>query len=105
MIEAQKDAKKLVDKGFVYSFDMLGESALIDADAKKYLASYRKAIQSIGDADKGQVSNTISIKLSALHPRYEVANIDRVMDELCVRVIELIKLARSLDVAVTIDAE
>ncbi|MDA7745924.1 bifunctional proline dehydrogenase/L-glutamate gamma-semialdehyde dehydrogenase PutA [Psychromonas sp.] len=107
--EAQKNAKRFTDKGFSYSFDMLGESALTSADAKKYLNAYLSAIESIGKKalNQNELPNaaTVSIKLSALHPRYEVANKQRVMTEMFETVLVLIKRARELNVGLTIDAE
>lgn len=111
--EAMKNSKNIRDKGFSYSFDMLGESALTASDAKKYFKSYYDAIQSVADSHLLQKDNntaratnpTISIKLSALHPRYEVANESRVLAEMYDALLILIKHARSLNVAITIDAE
>ena len=102
---AQKNARKFSDKGFLYSFDMLGESALTMGDANKYQASYLNAIEEIGSNSSQNKKTTISIKLSALHPRYEVANKARVLDEMFVSVSTLIKRGRELGVAITIDAE
>ncbi len=92
-----------------YSYDMLGEGARTDADALKYLASYRQAIQAIAqDADAtgvGEKNAGISIKLSALHPRYEDAQIERVLSELVPRVWELCERAARANISLTIDAE
>ncbi|HAD38799.1 MAG TPA: trifunctional transcriptional regulator/proline dehydrogenase/L-glutamate gamma-semialdehyde dehydrogenase, partial [Plesiomonas shigelloides] len=71
--EALANARKLEEKGFRYSYDMLGEAALTGADADRYLQSYQQAIHSIGKASNGRgiyEGPGISIKLSALHPRY-----------------------------------
>lgn len=107
--EAQKNGKAFTDQGCSYSFDMLGESALTAADASKYFESYLAAIESVGKSDlsKGNKKNaaTVSIKLSALHPRYEVANKDRVLSEMFDAVLLLIKRAREVGVGLTIDAE
>ena len=107
--EAQKNAKGFSDKGFSYSFDMLGESALTMADAKKYFNEYLAAIESIGKKilNKNDLTNaaTVSIKLSALHPRYEVINKQRVLTEMFDTVVLLIDRARELNVGLTIDAE
>jgi RHH-type proline utilization regulon transcriptional repressor/proline dehydrogenase/delta 1-pyrroline-5-carboxylate dehydrogenase len=85
---------------------MLGEAALTSADAQKYLDSYSQAIDSVGkDTYSKGHRPTISIKLSALHPRYEVGNEERVMTELFASVKGLIKQARALNVGITIDAE
>jgi len=108
MQEALKRGRNYRDKGYTYSFDMLGEAALTSADADKYFTDYMNAVASVGaDSYKGSNSSrpTISIKLSALHPRYEVGQKHRVMEELYARVMELIRKARSLDVGITIDAE
>jgi len=107
--EAQKNAKGFNDKGISYSFDMLGESALTATDAKKYFTAYLSAIESIGakllnKQDLGTAA-TVSIKLSALHPRYEVINKQRVLTEMFDTVVLLIEKARSLNVGLTIDAE
>ncbi|TEW55175.1 bifunctional proline dehydrogenase/L-glutamate gamma-semialdehyde dehydrogenase PutA [Psychromonas sp. RZ22] len=107
--EAQKNAKRFNDKGFSYSFDMLGESALTATDAKKYFNAYMLAIESIGKKQLNQLDKsnaaTVSIKLSALHPRYEVANKQRVHTEMLASVLALIGRARELNVGLTIDAE
>ncbi len=99
-------------QGFRYSFDMLGEAATTDADARRYLADYEHAIRAI--AAHNQSSGTtrgpydaagISIKLSALHPRYARAQQERVRDELLPRLAGLASLARRLEVGLNIDAE
>lgn len=92
-----------------YSFDMLGESALTFADAERYFASYMAAIETIGSARQpGQSlfdSNGISVKLSALHPRYEVNQRDAVLAELSPKVLALAKAASKANINMTIDAE
>ena len=92
-----------------FSYDMLGEGARTDADAKKYLASYANAIQSIAaTADKKgacEHNDGISIKLSALHPRYEDAQVQRVLAELVPRVWGLCVQAAQANINLTIDAE
>ncbi len=105
--EAQKNAQPQLERGYDYSFDMLGEAALTTVDAEKYYRDYLNAIESIGNNNKNKdlATSSISIKLSALHPRYEVANEDRVMTELYGTLIRLSTRARELDVAITIDAE
>lgn len=105
--EAQKNSQSSIEKGYDFSFDMLGEAALTTADAIKYRQDYLSAIEAIGSQrkhDQGQ-RTSISVKLSALHPRYEVANEKRVMSELYETLEMLIIRARALDVAITIDAE
>ncbi len=106
--EALANARKLEDKGFRYSYDMLGEAALTAADAQAYMVSYQQAIHAIGKASNGRgiyEGPGISIKLSALHPRYSRAQYDRVMDELYPRLKSLTLLARQYDVGINIDAE
>ncbi|WP_263146773.1 bifunctional proline dehydrogenase/L-glutamate gamma-semialdehyde dehydrogenase PutA [Pseudomonas sp. RIT-PI-AD] len=105
--EALKNGRPCREQGYTYSFDMLGEAALTQADAEKYMADYRQAIDTVGK--EPQVGPgprpSISIKLSALHPRYEVAQRERVLSELFANVRELASRARALDVGITIDAE
>jgi len=91
-----------------FSFDMLGEGARTDHDARRYHAAYEAAIQAISQATTGHgpaERDGISIKLSALHPRYEDAQLDRVIAELLPRVQALIDLAARADINLTIDAE
>ncbi|MFT5208290.1 MAG: RHH-type proline utilization regulon transcriptional repressor/proline dehydrogenase [Flavobacterium sp.] len=101
-------AKKQEAKGYRYSYDMLGEGARTMADADAYLASYLNAIKEIGEA-AGAVgpikSPGISVKLSALHPRYEVAHKQRVMNELVPRLKTLALSASQYDIGLTVDAE
>ncbi|EDK29576.1 fused proline dehydrogenase/pyrroline-5-carboxylate dehydrogenase [Vibrionales bacterium SWAT-3] len=107
--EAQKNGKSMRDKGFTYSYDMLGEAALTTADANKYFKDYLMAIEAVGRdtyvSSKSSPAPSVSIKLSALHPRYEVANEDRVLTELCDTLEQLLRRAIELNVAITIDAE
>jgi RHH-type proline utilization regulon transcriptional repressor/proline dehydrogenase/delta 1-pyrroline-5-carboxylate dehydrogenase len=107
MDEAASAKRKV--KQLRYSYDMLGEGARTDADALKYLASYQNAIESIathasttGDCEG---NDGISIKLSALHPRYEDAQMVRVMAELVPRVWGLCEQAAKANINLTIDAE
>ncbi len=106
--EALKNSEDKRKQGYTHSYDMLGEAALTQRDAEKYFQDYSHAISELGaqQYDESQAPRpTISIKLSALHPRYEVANEDRVMSELYATVIKLIEQARSLNVGISIDAE
>ena len=106
--EALNNAQDMEAKGFRYSYDMLGEAALTSGDARRYLASYEQAIHSIGMASRGRgiyEGPGISIKLSALHPRYSRAQYDRVMDELYPTLLSLTELARRYDIGINIDAE
>jgi RHH-type proline utilization regulon transcriptional repressor/proline dehydrogenase/delta 1-pyrroline-5-carboxylate dehydrogenase len=95
--------------GYRHSYDMLGEAARTAADAARYLVSYRHAIAAIGAA-AGQAGGLVSrpnlsVKLSALHPRYEFAQADRVGRELGPRLLELAVAARAAGIGLTIDAE
>ncbi|MFN3376188.1 MAG: trifunctional transcriptional regulator/proline dehydrogenase/L-glutamate gamma-semialdehyde dehydrogenase [Burkholderiaceae bacterium] len=106
--EALVNARRLEAQGFRYSYDMLGEAALTAADADRYMAAYEEAIHAIGKASAGRgiyEGPGISIKLSALHPRYSRAQIDRVMGELAPRVLRLAELAQRYDIGLNIDAE
>ena len=106
--EAVKRAKELEDKGFRYSYDMLGEAATTAADADRYNTDYVNAIHAIGKAAAGKgiyEGPGISIKLSALHPRYSRAQAGRVMSELLPRVKALAVLAKDYDIGLNIDAE
>ena len=106
--EALRRGASMQDKGYTYSYDMLGEAALTSKDATTYFHAYCDAIRALSEHAKS--TNTaenpgISIKLSALHPRYEVGQAQRVMDELVPRVRELALLARNANMGLNIDAE
>nr|MDP2190152.1 proline dehydrogenase family protein [Rhodoferax sp.] len=107
MKEADRSRKDI--PGLRFSYDMLGEGARTGADALHYLASYEAAIQSIagraGVERACEQNDGISIKLSALHPRYEDAQHGRVMAELVPRVWGLCELAARANINLTIDAE
>ncbi|MEM9426792.1 MAG: bifunctional proline dehydrogenase/L-glutamate gamma-semialdehyde dehydrogenase PutA [Pseudomonadota bacterium] len=105
---ALEEARELEAEGYTYSFDMLGEAARTQADADRYAADYADAITAIGRAAQHDtiVDNPgISIKLSALHPRYEVLQETRVMAELVPVVTRLTRQARDAGIALHIDAE
>ncbi|TXI20747.1 MAG: trifunctional transcriptional regulator/proline dehydrogenase/L-glutamate gamma-semialdehyde dehydrogenase, partial [Ottowia sp.] len=106
--EALANSRKYEAQGFRYSYDMLGEAAATEADAQRYLRDYEQAIHAIGAASAGRgifEGPGISIKLSALHPRYSRAQYDRVMGELLPRVLHLAELAKQYDIGMNIDAE
>ncbi len=106
--EALERARELQAKGFRYSYDMLGEAALTAEDAQRYMQSYVDAIDAIGKASNGSgiyEGPGISIKLSALHPRYSRAQLQRVMSELLPRVLQLCEQAKSYQIGINIDAE
>jgi RHH-type proline utilization regulon transcriptional repressor/proline dehydrogenase/delta 1-pyrroline-5-carboxylate dehydrogenase len=101
--EAIARMKKRENKGFTASFDMLGEAARTFPDAERYHQSYEDAIRAVGKAPGA--GHSISVKLSALHPRYEVAQYDRCVPSLIEQVEALATLAAKLDIPFTIDAE
>src|SRR6266404_6067541 len=91
-----------------YSFDMLGEGARTASDAERYFNSYASAIEAIGGtADDRPLPDRpgISVKLSALHPRFEAVSRERVMSELVPRLIDLARRAKAYDLNFTVDAE
>ncbi len=93
---------------FRYSFDMLGEGARTAADAERYFQAYADAIEAIGKRAGNAplpARPGISVKLSALHPRYEAVSRERVFAELTPRVLELARMAKSHDLNFTVDAE
>jgi RHH-type proline utilization regulon transcriptional repressor/proline dehydrogenase/delta 1-pyrroline-5-carboxylate dehydrogenase len=95
-------------EGYRHSFDMLGEGARADADAVRYFEAYSAAIKAVGaaSAGRGVVDGPgISVKLSALHPRYELAQHERVLDQLYLRLRDLAAQAKAVDIGFTIDAE
>lgn len=108
-IEAALDrARTREAQGYSYSYDMLGEAAMTAADAARYETAYADAIAAIARAcDKPDVAQNpgISIKLSALHPRYEVAQEARVMEELVPVVLRLAQAAKAAGMGMNIDAE
>ena len=94
-------------KGYRHSFDMLGEGARTARDAERYFESYANAIAAIGASAEGSLPDRpgISIKLSALHPRYVARQRERVLAELAPRLIELAVAAKAHDLNLTVDAE
>ena len=107
--EAIINSQAWQNKGYTYSFDMLGEAAMSTEGADHYFNRYLKAIELIGNY---KTSNTrtfsrpsVSIKLSALHPRFEMAQHQSVMSELYQRVLVLAKAARDKNIGLSIDAE
>ncbi len=92
-----------------FSYDMLGEAAVCAADAERYFQAYAGAIEAVGcesgNAGASAKAPGISIKLSALHPRFELSQRDRLLDELAPRVRELAVLAKQAGLGMTIDAE
>lgn len=106
--EALKHSREDRNKRYRYSFDMLGEAALTASDAERYFADYYHAITTLGEqiGTDGLFDRPgISVKLSALHPRYEYAKRQRVLDELSPRLLELALAAKAANISMTIDAE
>lgn len=106
--EALKRAGRKESAGFTYSYDMLGEAAMTLVDADHYYHEYEAAIHAIGKASRARgvyAGPGISIKLSALHPRYVRAQAGRVISELLPRVRALALLAKRYDIGLNIDAE
>ncbi len=106
--KAVKRADEKDNRPYRYSFDMLGEAALTQADADRYQQAYRDAVVALGkDPDAGNLveAPSISVKLSALHPRYEYSKRERVREELGAKVLELAQMAMQQGIALTIDAE
>ncbi len=94
--------------GFVCSFDMLGEGARTYADAERYEAAYLAAIAAVGEAAGGhgpEEGHGVSVKLSALHPRYEATQERRVLAELYPRLLRIAEAAAEHDINLTLDAE
>ena len=106
--EALERARATEAKGYRYSYDMLGEAARTAEDAERYMQAYTQVIDAIGKAAKGRGpidSPGISVKLSALHPRYELAQGERVMQELTPRLRALAIQAKGYNIGLTVDAE
>ena len=101
-------SRKKANRRYRYSFDMLGEAALTAADAERYRRAYEDAIRAIGSSTSVEdvfAAPSISVKLSALHPRYEHAKQERVLDELVPVLLALARLAKEQGIALTVDAE
>jgi len=97
-------SKAGIKKGYCYSYDMLGESALTNNDASRYMDAYATAILAIAGNKSSDNNETVSIKLSALHPRLEISQ-QRGLKKLAGNLFDLVLLAKQNDVPVTIDAE
>ncbi|WGE47863.1 bifunctional proline dehydrogenase/L-glutamate gamma-semialdehyde dehydrogenase PutA [Actinobacillus equuli] len=105
---ALKNSEARFNKGFRFTYDMLGESAFTEEDAKRYYQDYVSSVHAVGAVSKGlgvYQSSGISVKLSAIHPRYSLAQHDRVVAELYPRLRDLCLLAKRYDIGINIDAE
>ncbi|MEL7109128.1 MAG: L-glutamate gamma-semialdehyde dehydrogenase [Pseudomonadota bacterium] len=106
---ATQRARAMAERGATYSYDMLGEAALTETDAQRYFNAYKRALTHLAqnrDPDASlHAAPALSVKLSALHPRYEYAQRDRCVPVLAERVLELCRLAKAANIGLTIDAE
>ena len=111
IVAATERAATKEQQGYVYSYDMLGEGARTMHDADRYLASYQNAIETIGAVAQASGHNDprkvpgISVKLSAIHPRYEFTHKERVMNEIVPKLKALCLQAKSYNIGLTVDAE
>jgi len=105
--QAISQSQKLEPQNICCSFDMLGEQAVTEQDAHRYMMAYQNAIETVarGNKKKQSLKDDVSIKLSALHPRYEPSQQHYVIPELVNRVLKLTTLAKELGVPITLDAE
>ena len=105
---AMARAAKMEARGYTYSYDMLGEAAMTAADAARYAEAYARAIDAISAActsDEIAANPGISVKLSALHPRYLATHRDQVLAELVPDLVKLAQMAKAHDLNFTVDAE
>lgn len=105
---ALKRSKAKEARGYRFSYDMLGEAAYTAEDAEKYFKAYQKAIQAVGDASdcSGPIEGPgVSVKLSALHPRFVVAKRERLKKELYPKLEALVRQAKDANIGLTVDAE
>ena len=108
MAEARARAAAMEAQGYSFSYDMLGEAAQTEADARRYHLAYSESIAALAGDGRGNGIRGrpgVSVKLSALHPRYEFGQRDRIMTELVARLHSLALLARSAGIGLNVDAE
>ncbi len=110
MEEALKRGKKMTDQGYLYSYDMLGEGARTWEDADRYFESYMGALKIAGEQNKDSSGNPlktsgVSVKLSAIHPKYHYAYKEKAIPELSERLLKLAKVAKEYGIGLTMDAE
>lgn len=106
--EAVKRGRPMIKKGYLYSYDMLGEAARTEADALRYFRAYRDAISSLDGGSNGpdiRFNPGISVKLSALHPRYEQSQREAMLPVMSERLLDLAIAARYARMGLNIDAE
>lgn len=106
--EGLKRAQKPENQHYRFSYDMLGEAAYTAQDAEKYFQAYLRAIKEVGSANNGKgpiLGPGISVKLSALHPRFQMTKRERLHEELLPRLETLVRLCREANIGITVDAE
>lgn len=106
--EALKNSRALLKDGYRFSYDMLGEAARTAADAERYFKIYQEAVEAVGTTANGQGTAAgpgVSIKLSALHPRFELGQQDKCMPIILERMLALTERAKHFDIGLTIDME
>lgn len=106
--EALKTSEEQISQGYCHSYDMLGESAMTRADATRYFQSYSKAIDAIGVSARANSifeQPSISVKISALHPRFDEKNRESCVPELLESLLKLSEKAKAFNIGLTIDAE
>ncbi len=106
--EAMKRGTPMVERGYTYSYDMLGEAARTESDAAYYHGAYAQAIATIAiraTSERIKDNPGISVKLSALHPRYEQGQRDAMLPEMTARVLQLARAAKEAKIGFNIDAE
>ena len=106
MHDALVNSSQFIAQGYSFSYDMLGEEAMTSEEADAYFEKYKNAILELAETGASEeFSSSISIKLSALHPRFEYRQKERIYNEIFERLMQLCLLAREHQVAITIDAE
>ncbi len=103
--EAVSEGQQSASAQLTHSFDMLGEAALTNSDALNYLDAYSKALEEIALNHSEEYPASLSVKLSALHPRYEESRREAVLEVLGERLAQLVRRARQLNIPLTVDAE
>lgn len=103
--KAMKAAKPHEEKGFRFSYDVLGEGARTMRDADGYFEGYKAALNDVGEYEGDGLRPGISVKLSALYPRYETLQQEYCVPELTNRLLKLCEIAASFDIGLTVDAE
>jgi RHH-type transcriptional regulator, proline utilization regulon repressor / proline dehydrogenase / delta 1-pyrroline-5-carboxylate dehydrogenase len=106
--EGMKRGRPMIQKGYLYSYDMLGEAARTEADALRYHRAYADAIAALGRSTNSadiRANPGISVKLSAIHPRYEILQAERMLPVMVDRLTSLAVMARQAGIGLNVDAE